>query len=94
MTSQCAQPTLRTLFIRVCTANSLTRVFMRGMKGPLRVESGCPRRITRTKRAIVAANIPQATTPSRTAIPPSVSCTAPIVRVPFVGDKRVVVPGD
>lgn len=79
MTSQCAAPTLRILFMRVCAANSLIKVFIRGTNGPLRVESGWPRRITRTKRAMVAKNIPQATTPSRTEIPPSVSCTAPIV---------------
>lgn len=84
MTSQWVGPTLRFRFIRVCAANSLTSVMRRGTKGPLRVASGWPRRMTRTKRAIVAANMPQATRPSRTESPPSVSCRAPIFRVPFV----------
>lgn len=42
MTSQCAQPTVRNLFIRVWARNSLSIVHSRGKNGKKRPGAGCP----------------------------------------------------
>ena len=48
MTSQCAQPTVRNLFIRVCATNSTIICLKRGKKGRQRSGAGWPIRIVLT----------------------------------------------
>ncbi|SIM92593.1 Uncharacterised protein [Mycobacteroides abscessus subsp. bolletii] len=72
MTSQCAQPTVRNLFILVWATTSTTSCLRRGRKGRKRVRSGWPERITRTIFTTPPKNDPHATRLKMTPMIPSV----------------------
>lgn len=72
ITSQCAQPTLRNRFIRVCAATSTTTVRTRGSTGRSRVPSGLPRRKSRVIRTSPPKNSPQQSAVMRPPMTPKV----------------------